>query len=78
MIRDIALWERFEADWQRSTQSDPETNLRLFETLIKHARALGAWPPDDPLEGIEHDIRLARMVNTYVEKPARTAGAGTG
>ena len=29
---------------------------------------MGAWPPQDPLEGIEVDIRVAQAVNTYAEK----------
>ena len=65
MIRDTALWEQFEAQWQRRQEPDLEANLRLFEVLIERARALGVWPPQDPPEGIEHDIHLARVVNTY-------------
>ena len=70
MVHDATLWEQFEAEWQRRQKPDLEVNLRVFEVLLEHARALGAWPPRDPLEGIEHDIRLAKVVNTYVEKPA--------
>ncbi len=77
MIRDRDLWEQFEADWQRSRKPDPEAHLRLFEILLEHARALGAWPPPDPLEGIEKDIHLARVVNTYVRKPAGATGTCT-
>ncbi len=78
MIRDKTLWERFETDWEAKRKQDFEANLRLFETLIEHARSMGAWPPKDPMDGIEVDIRLARMVNTYVEKPADASGAGAG
>jgi len=78
MIRDAALWERFEAEWQRCQKPNLEENLRVFEVLLEHARALGVWPPEDPLEGIEHDIALAKVVNTYVEEPAWPAGPGAG
>ena len=78
MIRDKTLWKRFEADWQAKREQDFEANLSLFETLIEHARSMGAWPPKDPMDGIEVDIRLARMVNTYVEKPADASGPGAG
>jgi len=74
MIRDPETWCRWEAQWQRSTPADLEANLRLFQTLMDHARALGAWPPKDPLEGIEVDIRLAEAVNTYVPEPVSTSG----
>lgn len=74
MIRDRDRWERFEAEWQRRTPADGEEGFRIFEMLLEHARALGVWPPADPLEGIEVDLRIARQVNTYAEKPPRPTG----
>lgn len=47
--------------------------MRVFWTLLEMARAAGAWPPDDPLEGIETDIELAHKVNTYVEPPGKSS-----
>ncbi len=67
MIRDVKAWQQWEAQWQRVNRSRPEENLRIFWTLLEMARAAGAWPPADPLEGIETDLELARKVNTYVE-----------
>ena len=78
MIRDKKAWEQFEAQWQRRQEPDLEANLRLFEVLIEHARALGVRPPQDPLEGIEHDIHLAKVVNTYVEEPTDPTRACSG
>lgn len=78
MIRDRTLWEQFEAEWQRRQKPELEEHLRIFDVLLAQARALGAWPPQDPLEGIEHDIRLAKVVNTYVEQPPDTAGESPG
>jgi len=72
MIRDPETWRRWEARWQRRTSADLEANLRVFRTLMEHARALGVWPPENPLEGIEVDLRLAKAVNTYVSKPTGT------
>ena len=73
MIRDVKAWRQWEAQWQRVNRSRPEENLRIFWTLLEMARAAGAWPPADPLEGIETDIELARKVNTYVEPPGRSS-----
>jgi len=78
MIRDKKAWQQFEAEWQCSQEPNLEANLRVFEVLLEHARALGVWPPQDPLEGIEHDIRLAKVVNTYVEEPADAPGTRAG
>nr|WP_290665321.1 hypothetical protein [Ardenticatena sp.] len=68
MIRDADAWRRWKAQWQRTTHNRPEENMRLFWTLLEMARATGVWPPEDPLEGIEKDIELARKVNTYVDR----------
>ena len=72
MIRDVKAWRRWEAQWQRANRIRPEENLRIFWTLLEMARAAGAWPPADPLEGIETDIELARKVNTYVKPPDKS------
>ena len=72
MIHDVKAWRRWEAQWQRANRSRPEENLRIFWTLLEMARAAGAWPPADPLEGIETDIELARKVNTYVEPSGKS------
>ena len=45
MIRNKKVWEQFEAEWQRSQDPDLEVNLRVFEILLEHARALGAGFP---------------------------------
>lgn len=66
MIRDRKTWERFEARFQRRMPADLEKNLQLFATWLTEARALGVWPPADPLEGLDVDLRIAKAVNTYV------------
>jgi hypothetical protein len=42
---------------------DISENFRIVEALYREAVALGVFPPKDPLEGIEVDIRVARAVN---------------
>ena len=59
MIRDVRAWEDFERELARREPVNYQRNLELFEALLEEARALGRWPPDDPLEGIELDIRFA-------------------
>jgi hypothetical protein len=63
MIRDRALWEEFERNLALADRPDYRRNLRIFEALYQEACALGALPPKDRLEGIEHDIRLARVLH---------------
>jgi hypothetical protein len=64
MIKDKKAWEEFERKLIRDTKADYNTNLRIFEELLAYAKLLGKFPPDDPLEGIESDIRTARILNS--------------
>jgi len=63
MIRDPKLWQEFLDEEARREEVDYYRNLAIFEALLDLARALGRWPPEDPLEGIEVDIRVARILN---------------
>jgi hypothetical protein len=62
MIRHPEMVRRFEDEQARRAPGDYRANLRLYEELWKHAQRLGALPRADPLEGIETDLRLARML----------------
>lgn len=47
----------------RRQQPDLARNLRIVESLYDEAVTLGAFPPADPLPGIEADLRVARAFN---------------
>ncbi len=70
MIRDPKTWEEFEASWQRNNPPDLNRHLQIFENLMEIARALGAWPPADPLTGIEVDLQIAQGINQDVRLPS--------
>jgi hypothetical protein len=38
--------------------------LKIFEGLWQEGIALGVLPPKNPLEGIETNIRIARILNS--------------
>ena len=63
MIRDVEFWEAWEREYIAKEPVDFARNLRLLEAMYEHARLLGAFPPADPLEGIEVKIRMARILN---------------
>jgi hypothetical protein len=63
MILDHDVLEQWEKRFLREKTSDFFHNLRLFEGLYDEARALGAFPLDDPLEGLENKVRFARRLN---------------
>ncbi len=64
MIRDLEYWEEFERELERNTPVDIAENFRLYEAMYEEARMLGIFPLKNPLEGIEDDIRLARILNS--------------
>lgn len=63
MIRDARLFEEWESKWLAEHPLDLEAKLRLLDGMYELARQMGAFPPKDPLEGIDVDIRLARALN---------------
>jgi hypothetical protein len=68
MLRRTARWDAFERDWRRRPV-DYRRNLRVYEALWREARALGKLPPEDPLDGIEDDIRRTRRLHSVRTPP---------
>jgi hypothetical protein len=64
MIKDIKMWEEFERKLIRESVSDYQTNSKIFEMMLSYAKSIGAFPPANPLEGIEVDIRIAKILNS--------------
>jgi hypothetical protein len=55
---------RFEDDLlEKGPQPSFREALRLFESMWNEGIALGILPLSDPMEGIEVDIELARILN---------------
>ena len=63
MIRPSPLLVEFERVQQQQDRTGYHENVRLVEALYDEARALGVFPPADPLDGIETDIRLAKALH---------------
>ncbi len=62
MIRDIELWDAFERELVRRDPPDHLKNMAIAEALLREARALGVFPPKDPLDGLDADIRIAEAL----------------
>jgi hypothetical protein len=61
MVKNPHILQRLEDEETRASPPDFQRNLRLFEAMYQHARALGAWehgPDTLPLK-----LRLARALN---------------
>lgn len=63
MVKDRKAWEEFEDKLCENTKADYHANLKIFEEFLAYAKLLGKFPPQNPLEGIETDIRIARVIN---------------
>jgi len=64
VIADKDKLERFEADLLQRDKADFHRNLAIMDAMWEEAVALGAFPPQDPMEGIEVDLRIAKVVNS--------------
>jgi len=68
MIKNRRVVDLFENSLARLSVVDYHRNLQIFEALYREACSLGVLPLKDPLDGIDSDIHLARIMN--VRKPA--------
>jgi len=66
MIRPTPEWQQFEREYIRNSPKGWHANIGVFEELIRWAEYAGALPLADPLEGIEDDIKLAKLMNAPV------------
>jgi transcriptional regulator with XRE-family HTH domain len=54
---------KFELDFLREEKVDIVRNFHIVESLYKEALTLGIIPLKNPLDGIEVDLRIAKVVN---------------
>lgn len=64
MIKNRHLLEELEREFLAREKRDLQDNLELLEAMWQEAAHLHVLPPSDPLEGIEVDLRIARIVNS--------------
>lgn len=63
MIANPRELQKFEKELGRKTKANIAQNFRIAEALFREAVALGVFPLKNPLEGLEIDIKIARVVN---------------
>lgn len=66
MIKNHVLLREFEESQLRKEAPDYHRNLKVFEALYQEARLLGIFPLKNPLDGIEVDVHLARVINVQI------------
>jgi len=63
MIKNYEYLQCLETRLMRGETPDYQQAVRLFEAMWREGCALGVLPLKNPMEGIEVDIRLARILN---------------
>ena len=64
MVKNPKRLAKFELEELKKESLSYNEALRIFEALWQEGVSLGVLPPEDPLEGIETDIRVARILNS--------------
>lgn len=75
MIKNVRAWEEWESNGPLSEPPDFQRNLKLLNAMAEEARLLNRFQFQDPLEGLEVRIRLARMMNVRPGSGADRSGA---
>jgi len=63
LIKNSDILERFDREIIKKERLSFKQALAVFEAMWKEGVSLGALPPRDPLEGIDIDIKIARILN---------------
>lgn len=69
MITDPKKLREFEQKFLKRDKTSIDQKFRLLNAMFKEACALRVFPLKDPLEGLETDIKIAKVVNSVRESP---------
>lgn len=68
MINNKDLLREFERDFIRGDkQLSFRKAINLFEGMWKEGCSLGVLPPKHPMEGIETDLKISRVLNSCLK-----------
>ena len=64
MIKNPKKLEEFEQNLIIKDKTSINEKFRLMDALFEEARALRIFPLKDPLEGLDTDIKVAKVINS--------------
>jgi len=67
MIKNYKIFKNFENELIKKEKTQIDKNFQILDEMYKYARELGIFPLLNPLDGIEIDIKIAKIIN-YQEK----------
>lgn len=68
MIKNSRLWRQQEKRIIRQEKISFSRAIKIFAGMWAEGKSLGVLPPKNCLEGIETDIRIARILNRCLKK----------
>lgn len=69
MIKNREKLQKFERDQIKKEKVNLLQNFHIVNALYKEAIALGRLPMKNVLEGLEVDLKIARVVNSVSKSP---------
>ena len=71
MIKNPGLLKKFQDDFIRDKGKLPfQDSIKLFSDMWNEGLRLGVLPLKEPLDGIDVDIKIARVLNSCLKKPS--------
>jgi hypothetical protein len=69
MIKNFNMVKNFEDEFFRNQGNlSYSQSLKLFTSMWHEAVLLGVFPPKEPLQGIEVDLKIAKVLNSCLKK----------
>ena len=69
MITNHYIYQNFERELLEKERVDIWQNFKIYEALYQEALTLGVLPLKNPLEDVDVDIKIAKVINS-VPTPA--------
>ncbi len=69
MVKNTEKLSKLETAIVRKEKPRLLKNLEIVEAMYKEALSLKVFPLKDPLDGIEVDLRIARIINSVSKTP---------
>ncbi|MEW6684923.1 MAG: hypothetical protein AB1393_01795 [Candidatus Edwardsbacteria bacterium] len=71
MITNYEQIKRFENDFIKRDKVDVRKNFSIVSAMYEEAVKLGVFPIKNSLEGLEIDLKIAKVVNSVSKAPCR-------
>ena len=64
MIKNSKQLRDFEREYEKKQNRDLDEKYKILDAMYREAKYLGVFPLKNPLEGIEVDIKIAKVINS--------------